>query len=77
MSNPELGGVNGVNGVKRGKSHQNLTAAQVGGGPLFLCFWTPLIGWRLGQKSYYHAKVYFHAKVKGFRDSIKRKGKKE
>ena len=32
---------------------------------------------RLGKKSYYQAKVYFHAKVRGFRDSIKRKGKKE
>ena len=42
----------------------------VGGGPQFFCFWMPLIGWRLGQKSYYQAKVYFHAKVRGFRDSI-------
>ena len=49
----------------------------VGGGPLFLCFLMPLIGWRLGEKSYYQAKVYFHAKVRGFRDSIKWKGKKE
>ena len=31
----------------------------------------------IGEKSYYQAKVYFHAKVRGFRDSIKRKGKKE
>ena len=31
----------------------------------------------IGEKSYYQAKVYFHAKVGGFRDSIKRKGKKE
>ena len=45
-------------------------------GPAFSCFWMPLIGWRLGKKSYYQAKVYFHAKVGGFRDSIKRKGKK-
>ncbi|KAI4450304.1 hypothetical protein C823_004837 [Eubacterium plexicaudatum ASF492] len=49
----------------------------VGGGPLFLYFLMSLIGWRLGIKSYYQAKVYFHAKVGGFRDSIKRKGKKE
>ena len=48
----------------------------VGGGPLFLCFLMPLIGWRLGEKLYYQAKVYFHAKVRGFRDSIKRKGKR-
>ena len=31
----------------------------------------------IGKKSYYQEKVYFHAKVRGFRDSIKRKGKKE
>ena len=31
----------------------------------------------IGEKSYYQAKVYFHAKVRGFRDSMKRKGKKE
>ena len=31
----------------------------------------------IGAKLYYQAKVYFHAKVRGFRDSIKRKGKKE
>ena len=49
----------------------------VGGGSLFFCFWMPLIGWRLGKKSYYQAKVYFQAKVRGFRDSIKRIGKKE
>ena len=36
----------------------------VGGGPLFFAFLMPLIGWRLGQKSYYHAKV------RGFRDSL-------
>ena len=30
----------------------------------------------IGEKSYYQAKVYYHAKVRGFRDSIKRKGKK-
>ena len=47
------------------------------GGPLFLGFWMPLIVGRSGKKSYYQAKVYFHAKVGGFRDSIKRKGKKE
>ena len=46
------------------------------GGPLFLCFLMPLIGWRLGKKSYYQAKVYYHAKVRGFRDSIMRKGKR-
>ena len=38
--------------------------------PAFSCFWMPLIGWRLGIKSYYQAKVYFHAKVRGFRDSL-------
>ena len=48
----------------------------VGGGSLFFAFLMPLIGWRLGQKSYYHAKVYDHVKVRGFRDSIKRKGKR-
>ena len=32
---------------------------------------------RLGRKLYNQAKVYFHAKVRGFRDSMKRKGKKE
>ena len=47
------------------------------GGPHLLCFLMPLIAGRLGRKSYYQAKVYFHAKVGGFRDSIKRKGKKE
>ncbi|NBI92990.1 hypothetical protein D3Z45_21055 [Lachnospiraceae bacterium] len=31
----------------------------------------------IGAELYYQAKVYFHAKVRGFRDSIKRKGKKE
>ncbi len=41
----------------------------VGGEPLFLCFLMPLIERRLGQKSYYQEKVYFHAKVRGFRDS--------
>jgi len=45
--------------------------------PYFSCFCTPLIEGRLAKKSYYQAKVYFHAKVRGFRDSIKRKGKKE
>ena len=48
----------------------------VGGGPRFFAFLMPLIKGRLGKKSYYQAKVYFHAKVGGFRDSIKRKGKR-
>ena len=30
----------------------------------------------IGAKIVYQAKVYFHAKVRGFRDSIKWKGKK-
>ena len=47
-------------------------------------WWAPIFGFldaadsgAIGEKSYYQAKVYFHAKVRGFRDSIKRKGKKE
>ena len=51
---------------------------RLGGG-----WWTPIFVFfdaadrmAIGEKSYYQAKVYFHAKVGGFRDSIKRKGKK-
>ena len=40
-------------------------------GPAFSCFLMPLIGWQLGEKSYYQEKVYYHAKVGGFRDSIR------
>ena len=47
-------------------------------------WWTPIFLFldaadrmAIGAKLYYQAKVYFHAKVRGFRDSIKRKGKKE
>ena len=39
----------------------------VGGGSRFFVFLMPLIIWRLGRKSYYQAKVYYHAKVKGCR----------
>ena len=49
----------------------------VGGGPRFLVFLDAADRGVIGEKSYYQAKVYFHAKVWGFRDSIKRKGKKE
>lgn len=47
------------------------------GGPRFFAFLMPLIVGRLRKKLYYQAKVYYHAKVGSFRDSIKRKGKKE
>ena len=47
----------------------------VGGGPLFL-FLDAADRMAIGAKLYYQAKVYFHAKVRDFRDSIKRKGKK-
>ena len=46
-------------------------------------WWTPIIVFfdaaekvAIGKKSYYQAKVYYHAKVRGFRDSIMRKGKR-
>ena len=44
--------------------------------PIFL-FFDAADRMAIGEKSYYQAKVYFHAKVRGFRDSIKWKGKKE
>ena len=49
----------------------------VGGGSHFFVFLDAADRMAIGEKSYYQAKVYFHAKVRGFRDSIKRKGKKE
>jgi hypothetical protein len=49
----------------------------VGGGPRFFVFLDAADKGAMGEKSYYQAKVYYHAKVRGFRDSIKRKGKKE
>ena len=48
----------------------------VSGGPRFFAFLDAADSRAIGAKLYYHAKVYFHAKVGGFRDSIKRKGKK-
>ena len=45
------------------------------GGPHFLVFLDAADRMAIGGKSYYQAKVYYHAKVRGFRDSIKRKGK--
>ena len=48
----------------------------VGGGPRFFVFFNAANSMAIGEKSYYQAKVYFHAKVGGFRDSIMRKGKK-
>ena len=47
------------------------------GEPHFFVFLDAADRMAIGEKSYYQAKVYFHAKVRGFRDSIKRKGKKE
>ncbi|NBJ94507.1 hypothetical protein D5281_18465 [bacterium 1xD42-62] len=41
-------------------------------GPAFSCFWMPLIGWRLGKKSYYQAKVgSFRDSIRVLRDSIR------
>ncbi len=45
-------------------------------GPDFCVFLDAADRVAMGKKSYYQAKVYFHAKVRGFRDSIKRKGKR-
>ena len=45
--------------------------------PAFFVFLYAADSMAIGEKSYYQAKVHFHAKVGGFRDSIKRKGKKE
>ena len=47
------------------------------GEPHFFMFLDAADRMAIGEKSYYQAKVYFHAKVRGFRDSMKRKGKKE
>ena len=47
-----------------------------GGGPRFFVFFDAADRMAIGEKLYYQAKVYFHAKVGGFRDSIKRKGKR-
>jgi len=47
------------------------------GGPPFFVFLDAADRMEIGEKSYYPNKVYYHAKVRGFRDSIKRKGKKE
>ena len=47
------------------------------GEPRFFVFLYAADSMAIGKKSYYQAKVHFHAKVRGFRDSIKRKGKKE
>ena len=47
------------------------------GGPPFFVFLDAADRMEMGEKSYYPNKVYYHAKVRGFRDSIKRKGKKE
>ena len=43
----------------------------VGGGPCFFAFLMPLIGWRLGKKMYYQAKVgSFRDSIRVLRDSI-------
>ena len=49
----------------------------MGGGPPIFVFLDAADRGVIGEKSYYQAKVYFHTKVGDFRDSIKRKGKKE
>ena len=41
----------------------------MGGGPPFFVFLDAADRMAIGEKSYYQAKVYFHAKVRGFRDS--------
>ena len=46
------------------------------GEPHFFMFLDAADRMAIGEKLYYQAKVYFHAKVRGFRDSIKRKGKR-
>ena len=40
------------------------------GEPHFFVFLDAADRMAIGEKSYYQAKVYFHAKVRGFRDSM-------
>ncbi len=42
----------------------------MGGGSRFFVFLDAADNMAIGEKSYYQAKVYFHAKVGGFRDSL-------
>ena len=42
----------------------------MGGGPRFFMFLDAADRMAIGAKSFYQAKVYFHAKVRGFRDSL-------